>query len=153
LTTFLKEMMRYGDGSEKEAVDRKKKLNIPAGRSVTLADFDDPDEEETENERSENEDVPDNQEFSNYDSNEEGFNMEKSDEARSEDLAECISEGDWVKVRFTYDKGVKVFYWEGFWNRRCRIYDSNEEGFNMEKSDEERSEDLAECISEGDWVK
>ncbi|XP_046680977.1 uncharacterized protein LOC124367858 [Homalodisca vitripennis] len=101
--------MRYGDGSEKQAVGRKKKLNIPAGRSVTLADFDDPDEEETENERSENEDVPDNQEFYNYDSNEEGFDMEKRDEERSEDLAECISEGDWVKVRFTYDKGVKVF--------------------------------------------
>ncbi|XP_039275899.1 uncharacterized protein LOC120349576 [Nilaparvata lugens] len=123
LTAFLKEM-RYPEQIE-PAKKRKKKLNIPPGRSVTSKDF-----ETSEENSSEEEDEP---EGMNNDSSDnslpslgvvepEEHNVENEDveneDVDDEDVDDedvdvedekQIEEGNWVQVNFQYDTGVKTF--------------------------------------------
>lgn len=88
---------------------RKKKLNIPAGRSVTSADFEDTDDNQIEHISSDNEDNPvENEVQAVEDDCDIEEDLEPSNEECFDTVLEC-SEGDWVKVKFLYDKGIKTF--------------------------------------------
>lgn len=101
LTMFLKEM-RYTEEAE-NVKGRKKKLKVPPGRSVTSKDLENNNEEQPSKE---DEDVTE----INDDSSAEGFERSFDSDPDNFDVEEMeILEGQWVKVQFHYDTGIKVF--------------------------------------------
>ncbi|XP_063242751.1 jerky protein homolog-like isoform X1 [Bacillus rossius redtenbacheri] len=99
LTEFLK-TMRYGTSDEEVTRGRKKRLNVPAGRSVTVADLEGSDTSDSESEHvmSEHDELVLNRHTSSECEIPNGKEGEKDP-----------TDGDWVKVRFAYDRGIKIF--------------------------------------------
>ncbi|KAJ8895136.1 hypothetical protein PR048_000461 [Dryococelus australis] len=65
-----------------------KRLNVPVGHSVTLADLEEADDDNSES------------------STEDEHNGEVE---TGIEFIQNFKEGDWVKVKFSYDKGIKVY--------------------------------------------